>query len=224
MRESALRLGIELASTLTQEDVSAIRLIGHEEELQAGDTLAMQDEPATHIHILLSGVVKTYQINTAGQETVFRIHMSGSIIGLSTLTSSRRWDATSVAMEPCRTIVAAAPAFVTLLESRPDLSLKLLHLLVDRLSDMHYRIGEFLHQTVEQRIAQLLLALSRPDPNRASPADQAVLLTHEELAQMIHSRRQTVTSALSKFSRLGYVETAQRSLRILDREGLRSLL
>lgn len=221
MRESALRLGIELASTFSDEDVSAIRLIGHEDELQAGRVLATQDEPATHIHILLSGVVKTYQTNAAGQETVFRIHTSGSIIGLSTLTSSQRWDATSVAMQPCRTIVVASPAFVTLLETRPDLGLKLLHLLVDRLSDMHYRIGEFLHQTVEQRMAQLLLALSRPASKRASAS---VLLTHEELAQMIHSRRQTVTSTLSKFSRLGYVETAQRSLRILDREGLMGLL
>lgn len=224
MREFALRLGIELASTFSDDDVCAIRLIGHEEELQAGRILATQDEQATHIHILLSGMVKTYQTNAAGQETVFRIHTSGSIIGLSTLTSSQRWDATSVAMQPCRTIVVASPAFVALLETRPDLSLKLLHLLVDRLSDMHYRIGEFLHQTVEQRMAQLLLALSRPDSNRASASDQAVLLTHEELAQMIHSRRQTVTSALSKFSRLGYVETAQRSLRVLDHEGLMGLL
>lgn len=221
MREYALRLGIDLGSTLSQSEVAAICDIGKERLLDPGSILARQDEPANLLHLLQSGAVKTYQTHTDGRESVLRIHLTGSIIGLSSLTSSRRWDATSVAMKPCKAIAFSTKAFTGLLEHNPKLGLKLVRLLVDRLSDLHFRIGELQSQTVEQRLAYVLLSLSRPDPNQPNcPPEVAISLTHEELAQMINTRRQTVTSILTRFAHDDLLVSSNRLVRILDREGL----
>src|SRR5690606_4665551 len=107
------------------------------------------------------------------------------------------------------------------LEDRPALALKLITMLVDRLSDLHFRIGELQTQGVQQRLAYVLLSLSRSDPAEDDPEESAdINLTHEELSQMINTRRQTVTSALSRLAGQGLVASSNRLVRVLDRAGL----
>jgi len=225
MREYALRLGLDLGSTLSAPEVELICSIGTVRHFGRGAILARQEEPATDLHFLQSGAVKTYQTHANGSESVLRIHLTGSIIGLSSLTSRGRWDATSVALQASRTIRIAKPAFVKLLEDRPALALKLITILVDRLSDLHFRIGELQTQGVQQRLAYVLLSLSRSDPAQDDPDKSAdINLTHEELSQMINTRRQTVTSALSRLADEGLVEGSNRLVRVLDRAGLEQKL
>lgn len=93
------------------------------------------------------------------------------------------------------------------------------------MSDFHMRVGEISAHRVEQRLARALLSLSRPDTEiGAQGKGGSILLTHEELAQMINSRRQTVTAALSRFVEAGLVSHENRHLVITDRLGLRCLL
>lgn len=225
MREHTLNLDNDLGQILTHEDVTAIKTIGREAVYEVGDTIVGQYETATHVHVLISGLVKTYHVDAMGYETIIRIHMQGSIIGLSTLTSLQRFDAASLAIRRSRTIKVPTPAFLSLLEARPSLSVTLIRLLVARLSDMHFRIGTFQHQTVEQRLIHLLVVLSRPNPSTPRPFGRSLIpFTHEELAQMIHSRRQTVTTTLAGLAERKLVKTSQRSLVVLDRKALLNLL
>jgi len=223
MREYALRLGLDLGATLSPQEVELVRSHGTARQFERGTVLARQDSPATYLDFLLSGAVKTYQTHASGRESVLRIHLAGSIIGLSSLTSSGRWDATSVALKASRTIRISRADFVALLESRPALGLKLISLLADRLSDLHFRIGELQAQAVQQRLAHVLLSLSRADPDDPRGGGD-IPLTHEELSQMINARRQTVTSALSRFAEEGLVAGSNRMVRVLDRDGLENKL
>jgi len=225
MREYALRLGLDLGSTLSPPEIELVRAVGTATQFERGAILARQESPATHLHFLLSGAVKTCQAHASGGESVLRIHLAGSIIGLSSLTSRGRWDATSVALKASRTIRIPKAVFIRLLEDRPALALKLVTLLVDRLSDLHFRIGELQTQGVQQRLAYVLLSLSRSDPIEDDPEAAAdIHLTHEELSQMINTRRQTVTSALSRLADEGLVESSNRLVRVRNRAGLEKKL
>jgi CRP-like cAMP-binding protein len=223
MREYALRLGIDLGSTLSQPETELLAGAGVERQVDTGTILHRQDEPADCLHYLISGMVKTYQVHASGYESVIRIHLAGSFIGLSSLTSRGHWDATSVAQKPSRLIMISKPRFLRLLEENSSLSIKLVQLLVDRLSDLHFRIGELQTQSVEQRLAYALLSLSRADPNGNFENERvAISLTHEELAQLINTRRQTVTSVLRRFTELGYVSRSLRCIEVISPGGLQS--
>jgi len=220
MREYALRSGIDLGSVLSPHEVAIIRGAGVERHFVPGDTLQQQDEPVSHLHLLLSGRVKTYLIHTDGQESVLRIHLAGSLIGLSALTSRRRCDASSITL--CRSTASCIKRadFVRLLEKHPELGIKLVHLLVDRLSDLHFRITELQARSVEHRLAHALLSLSRPDPDTDVPARGFVSLTHEELAQLINTRRQTVTAILGRFAQAGWIARSSRRIDVVDASAL----
>lgn len=224
MREYALRLGIDLDSSLSAAETNLLANVGTHRYV-AGDTVILrQDDPADCIHCLVSGTVKTFQTHASGHETVLRIHLPGSIIGLSCLTSRGHWDATSVTLTPSHLLKLSKTAFLKLLEENSSLGIKLVRLLLDRLSDLHFRIGELQAQTVEQRLAYALLSLSRKDPNIDGRHERVgIVLTHEELAQLINTRRQTVTSSLRRFAALGLIRRSARPIDVISPEGLRKL-
>ena len=225
MREYALRLSLNLDSSLTREEFAKLCRIGKPKAFAPGSQLAVQDETVNALHLIQTGAVKTYQTHANGNESLLRIHLAGSIIGLSSLSSRRRCDATSVTLTPTQAVRIPINALVELLEQDPGMSMKLIRLLIDRLSDLHFRIGELQTLTVEQRLAYVLLSLSRPDPNEPAIASrEPISLTHEELAQMINSRRQTVTSTLTKFSNEGLLVCSNRTVKLLDCIGLEKKL
>lgn len=224
MREYALRLGIDLGSTLSKSEAQMLASAGVERHVDCRAMLHRQDDPANCLHYLISGAVKTFQTHADGQESVLRIHLPGSLIGLSSLTSRGHWDAHSIALKPSRLIKISKPCFLRLLENNSSLSIKLIRLLVDRLSDLHFRIGELQTQTVEQRLGYALLSLSRADPNKRQATGRVgISLTHEELAQLINTRRQTVTSALRRFAELGLITRSARCIEVLSPGGLQRL-
>src|SRR3569623_668320 len=217
MREYALRLGIDLGSSLSSAETRLIASAGTERYVDSETIILRQDAPAACIHYLLSGTVKTFQTHASGQESVLRLHLPGSIIGLSCLTSRGVWDATSIALKPSHLLKLTKASFLRLLEDNPSLGIKLLRLVVDRLSELHFRIGELQTQTVEQRLAYALLSLSRNDPSKPTSQERAgIFLTHEELAQMINTRRQTVTSTLRRFAEMGLIKRSARSIDVIS--------
>lgn len=143
---------------------------------------------------------------------------------MSCLTSRGHWDAFSVTLKPSRLLRLSKTSFLKLLEEHSSLGIKLLRLVVDRLSDLHFRVGELQTQTVEQRLAYALLSLSRSDPNKsASQQRVGISLTHEELAQLINTRRQTVTSTLARFAESGFITRSSRSIDVVSPSGLQKL-
>jgi CRP-like cAMP-binding protein len=224
MREYALRLGLDLGSSFSKSEAQLIASVGAERYVDCETIIHRQDDPANCLHYLISGKVKTFQTHACGQESVLRIHLPGSLIGLSSLTSRGRWDATSITLKPSRLIKLSKTSFIELLEKNSALSIKLVRVLVDRLSDLHFRVGELQTQTVEQRLAYALLSLSRVDPTNNKTTERVVIsLTHEELAQLINTRRQTVTSALREFTDLGLITRSVRSIEVVSPSGLQRL-
>ncbi len=224
MREYALRLGMDLASTLSKAETEVLAQAGTERWVPPGTILQRQDDPANYLNYLRSGMVKTCQVHASGYETVLRIHLAGSLIGVSSLNSRGHLDATSVTLKASRLITLSKPRFLRLLEKHPGLCIKLVGLLADRLSDLHFRIGELQGQPVEQRLAYALISLSRAAPDDKNKSRRTgISLTHEELAQLINTRRQTVTSTLRRFAELGYVSRSLRCIEVVSPKGLRRL-
>jgi CRP-like cAMP-binding protein len=225
MREYSFGTALDLDPVLPPEHVSRVTASGTRRRFARNEAFYRQGEPATHVFLLLSGRVKTALVNSAGQEAVLRIHLPGSLLGLTVLTSARRRDASAVAIEPAEAAMVGREAFLALLRQDAELGVSLMQLLLDRMSDFHFRVGELQANSVEQRLARALLSLARPDPV-AAPKDRplGVALTHEELAHLINTRRQTVTAILSRFAEAGLITKEGRRILIADPRSLAALL
>lgn len=225
MREYNLHIELSLESAFLPQQIERLARTGANRQLAAGEILYHQGNPANHIYLLRQGRVKTFMVNSGGQEALLRIHLSNSLLGLTALTSAQMRDASAIAIEASQLVAIRRDELVSLLKTDMEFGTCLIQLLLDRLSDFHMRVGEISTNRVEQRLARALLSISRPDTEiGARDNGGCVSLTHEELAQMINSRRQTVTAALSRFVQAGLITYKDRHLVITDRTGLKGML
>jgi CRP-like cAMP-binding protein len=83
-----------------------------------------------------------------------------------------------------------------------------------RLMEAENRLERMAYSTISSRLAALLLELSGDD------GDLVVYATHQELADMLGTWRETISKTLQDFRRRGLVASGRRKLTLLDREGL----
>jgi CRP-like cAMP-binding protein len=225
MRELSIGVIEELTPTLVPAQVERLCQIGVELTCERGEIIYRQGEPARHIFLLLKGEAQSTLLNSAGHETLLRIHLPGSILGLTSLATVPWRDASAKANQPSLLAKVSAKAVRSLILTDRELGLSLIRLLVDRMRDFHFRVADLQAQSVEQRLARVLLAVSRRDKAiEDCGARPEVQLTHEELAQLVNSRRQTVTAILGRFAQAGYISKSGRRLFINDVAGLSSLM
>lgn len=221
MREYAIGTTVGLKASLTPACIAEIEANGTAKLYLPEDRLYFQGEPAQSIYLLQTGRVKSVFADRGGNEALLRIHLPGSVLGLTALGSAKVRDATAMAIDPVSVVEIDSARFEQMIRQGGDLAAGLVQLLIDRMCDFHHRVGEFYTLPVEYRLALALLAISRPDPSgHDDPVSLDIPLTHEELAQLIGSRRPTVSTILASFRKAGLIARSGRATRIEDRGGL----
>ncbi len=224
MREYSIGAPLGLEPIMPVSLAGRLTGAGTRKSFARGEVIYRQGEKANHIHLLLSGRARTILTGPQGQEALLRIHLPHNILGLTALASTRVRDADAIADEPAVTSMIARARLLALMRDEPRLAEHLLELLVNRMTDFHYRVGEMLPQSVEQRLARALLALSQPDPAAADKGRRnEITLTHEDLANLLNTRRPTISAAINRFAEAGLIRKTGRKLTIADAGALAAL-
>ncbi len=221
MREYSIGVPFGLEPVIPTDLIERISRAGQEKRFVKNDTIYRQGESADHIYLLHSGRVKTVLVTPNGQEALLRIHLPRNILGLTALATNPVRDGNAVALEAIETSEIARGDLYALMRTEHDLAEHLIRLLVSRMTDFHYRVGEMLTQPVEQRLARALVALSQPDPASSNGSVRNdITLTHEELANLLNTRRPTISAAINRLSESGLVRRSGRRLSVSNLEGL----
>lgn len=221
MREYSLGTLVDIDATLAAEHVSLLLRAGTRLHLRRGDVIYRQGDAADHVYFLVGGKVKSALVGDSGSESLLRLHLPHSLIGLTALGTQPVRDADAIAVSDVELARISRTTFLALLQAEPDLARRVIGLLVDRLRDFHHRVGDFLVLSVERRLARALLSLSRSDPDADEGATrQAVRLTHHELATLLNTRRPTVTALLRRFEKAGLIAREGRALMVRDEAAL----
>lgn len=225
MREYSFGIPQDLECRLGDESIARFVAAGTAVRLTPGQFLYRQGEPAADVYLLATGSMKSFIVDPVGNETVLRIHLARSVLGLTAMASEPWRDASAIALEPSEAVGISRQRLQNLMADYPAIGIELLQLLVDRMRDFHFRVGILHAESVEQRLARILIALSRRDPVRGTDgATVPLALTHQDLADMISTRRQTVTQMLGRFTAAGLIERCGRQLRIIDPTGLAAIV
>ena len=96
--------------------------------------------------------------------------------------------------------------------------------LILRRKDLETSVEQLIFKDVGAKLAELLLASARSTASTTSAAPVVGLkITHQEMANLIGSTRETVSLTLSQFKRKGLIQTEGRKVILADPEGLRAL-
>ena len=100
-----------------------------------------------------------------------------------------------------------------LLASIPTISKNFIRLLSKRLAKVEREFGDFGHTWSYHRLAMILLQLCE-EHGKETPKGTVIplRLTHEDLANLIGTTRETVTTQMIRFRRMGIVKSQDRFL------------
>lgn len=176
-----------------------------------GKVLFAEGEPARGVYILRTGRATVSMSSSEGRIFIPRVAQSGDVLGLNSVLRSSSYDATVKTLEPCRTDFIPRTELLELIQNSHAGAHAVLKILSHELSELAERTRSLLlPQTASARLARLLLEWSRKSPR----IDR--VFTHEEIAQMICSSRETVTRLLAGMSRRKIIQITSDTIEIRD--------
>ena len=187
-----------------------------------GSVLFAEDEPARGVYILRTGRAAVSISSSEGRIVILRLARPGDVLGLNAALRSSTHDATVKMLEPSRVDFIPRANLMGLVENSEAGALAVMKLLSRELVELTERVRSLLlPQTARARLAQLLLHWSNdPQGNTSRPRVINKLFTHEEVAQMIGSSRETVTRLLTNLSQCQIIHVTSDSILIRDRAAL----
>lgn len=202
----------ELFQGISEQDLQKISRVSVERSYRKGTAIFSRGDPSDSLYIVKNGKVRMEFLSGKGTEAILHILNPGAIFGELLLSEERR--ALSAVAATDSTIIAIQKAsLVELLASIPAMSRNFIRILSRRLAKVEKEFGDFSHTWSYHRLAQVLLRLCDEHGKVTSEGTEISLrLTHEDIANLIGTTRETVTTQLSRFRRMKLVSTQGRNI------------
>lgn len=170
------------------------------------------------LFILKKGDVSLYRINPEGKKLVLSRLGAGSIFGEMTVMGQRMHGSYAEAASDCLICIMNKSEVEKLLLKNPRIAVRLAESLGHRLAETEARLEDMAFKRVSGRLAALLLRLAGDRDWRGRPVING--LTHQQLAEVVGSYRETVTLTLNVFRDSGCISIGRRKVIIVDEHQL----
>lgn len=190
-----------------------------------GLVLFREGELPEGVHIIESGKASLYATSSAGKTLIIKIAESGEFLGLNAVILGKPYLFSAKVMEPSRVAFVRRDEFLEFLDQSPAAASLVMHQLSANYYDAQKELRSLnLTSNTAQRIARLLVGwIGESNVNGDDEVWVKMDLTHDEIAQMIGSSRETVSRILSRLTRTGVIEGKGHVLRVPSVARLRQL-
>ncbi|MCX7668973.1 MAG: Crp/Fnr family transcriptional regulator [Anaerolineae bacterium] len=203
----------EVLIELREDDPEFKRaLVAH--SFRAGQTVAEPDVLSRNLFTLMKGRVQLIREGPNGRRLAIATLGPGAVFGEGALLGAVDWSVKAVALTDCIVWMVPAPQAEALAFRHPVLSWGLLQTVGQRLAQVENRMEEVAYKRLPERLAGLLLELA--NGNR-----QIRGTSHQSLADMLGTYRETISAILRSFKDEGLVELGYRKIELRDVQRLR---
>ncbi len=165
-----------------------------------GSTLFMQGQNANGVYVLCQGRVKISTCSRDGKVIILHIAEPGEVLGLSSVVSNSVHIGTAEVLESCQVNFVKNDDFISFLRQNTEACLSAVKQLGQNYQTAYLQICSLgLSNSVSDRLATLFLAWCKANCDNHDQIHLKVAYTHEEIAQMIGTSRETVTRLLKDF-------------------------
>jgi CRP/FNR family transcriptional regulator len=215
---------VDILASLTPEEIERLALLSASVHLGAGETFAL-DEERRALLLLASGWVRVREPNAAGPGLTISMVEDPTVVTQTGFAVRPSRAEVVEALEPSVLRVLEWEVFEDVVRRNPEVGVKTIRLLGERLSTCEGRLSDLVRKEVPARLATLVLGLSEHQGVVTAEGDRIILTryTHQVLASMVGSNREAVTRAFRKLKEAGAVETEGRRIYVTDADALERL-
>ena len=222
--EEKLRLlsMMDILEPLSREEIKELSRRVPDTHFQRGQILYTPHEKNEVLFMLKKGRVRIYRVSTDGREFTLAVMGAGMVFGEMSLTAQRLENAHAEAMEPVIVCKMGRLDFEQLVMDKPQVGLKLISVLSERLFLAEDRMEDIALKEVPTRLASFLLQLIESEGVVTRDGYKVpARYTHRQVATMIGSKRETVTKAFTLLQQVGAVELKRRRIHVKNLETLK---
>ncbi len=192
-------------------------LFEREEHFQRYEPVFYMGEPADHVYLVKEGKVKLSRISPSGKEKVLDIFEPGEIFGELSLFADEVRSDQAIAMEDVRIAAVGKDVLLGLLRQKPSIAIDLLKLISGRLAEAQDQIETLSFDKTSERLAKTLLRMGEDHGHWDIDGRLKIhhSYTHEELAQIIGTSREIISSAMASFQKEGYIKYKRKNIEII---------
>jgi CRP/FNR family cyclic AMP-dependent transcriptional regulator len=190
--------------------------VGVHSEVAAGTTIFYEETPVSSVYVVCLGRVKLSATSQQGKALILKIALPGDVLGLSAAVSGSRYEVTAEAIEPTRLKSVPRDEFLAFLRRHGEASMHATHALSEEYRTAFFDVRRLaLSASAASRLASLLLEWGRAAAYGKVEMRFTMALTHEDLASMIGTSRETVTRILGRFKRDKLIQMRGATILIL---------
>lgn len=209
---------------LSPEELADFDRLGVQMTVPKGAVLFHEDDPSASVAVICSGQVKLSCSSREGKTMIVKIAMPGDVLGLGAVISGSRYEVTAEALEPVSLKSMGREEFLRFLDRHGEASMHAARSLSEE-----YRTAFFdarrlaLAPSAAGRLASVLLDWARMYAGSGPELRFPMALTHEELASLAGTSRETVTRLFSRFRREKLIQVKGSSITILKPDQLEAM-
>ncbi|HEX8818141.1 MAG TPA: Crp/Fnr family transcriptional regulator [Terriglobales bacterium] len=190
-----------------------------------GAVLFVEGQSSRGVYIICSGRIKLSTSTRDGKTLILHIAKAGELLGLHATVSGRPYDLTAETLQPCQLDFIKRDDFLEFLQSHGDACLNAAKALSENCQDAYEMIRSLaLSHSVSEKMARLLLEWASTGENAKEGIRIKISLTHEEMAQLIGTSRETVSRVLSDFRQKQLAQVRGSTIVIPDRTALERMI
>ncbi|HEV2721196.1 MAG TPA: Crp/Fnr family transcriptional regulator [Thermoanaerobaculia bacterium] len=215
-----------LFCNMSVNSIAAVDAIKFTGVYPKGSLLFVEGEMPRGIFILCSGRAKLTTSSTEGKTLIVKIAEPGEVLGASATILGKPYEVSAETIEPAQLNFIKRDDFLKLLGTNAEACMHTAQQLSEKYHSAQREIRSLgLSQTTSEKLAKLLLDwCARGGEQTSKGIRLKVLLTHEEIAQMIGTTRETVTRLLSDFKRKKIIEMKGSSVFVLEKDSLETMV
>jgi CRP-like cAMP-binding protein len=208
---------VDIFRDLSPAEMDAIAAAAPMKTYHAGELLYSPHNPVETLFILKRGRVRVFRVSADGRVLTTAIITPGTIFGEMVLLGQHMYDNFAEALDETVVCVMSTADVHRFLLSDPRIAARIAEILGKRLVEMERRLSDSVFKSVPQRVASTLITLAGQNRRRGLPSrGPVVALTHEQVAALAGTSRETATKVLGDFADRGLIRLARGRITLVD--------
>ncbi|MEA2490412.1 MAG: family transcriptional regulator, cyclic receptor protein [Acidobacteriota bacterium] len=210
---------------MAAEPVAALDSMKFTGAYPKGALLFVEGEQPRGVFVLCRGQAKLTTTSSDGRTLIVKIANPGEILGVSAAILGRPYEVSAETLAASQVSFVRRDDFLRFLNAYSEACMHTAQQLSEKYEGAQREIRSLgLAHTTSEKLARLLLGWSKDGESTAEGTRMQVLLTHEEIGQMIGTTRETVTRLLSDFKRKKLISVKGSSLFILAAQRMQDMV
>jgi CRP/FNR family transcriptional regulator len=222
---SRLLARVPLFADLAPTDLEQLAQVAVPRSYEPGEIVFREGDSGDTCYVVRTGSVRVTRRHSDGRVITLAELRPGAIFGELAMFGGETRSASVEALAPTRALAILAGDMRRLMVRHPDIAVKMLEGLANRLRAANERIARQSFQTVAGRVASALLGqVEARSADGVLDRDVLIRATQAEIAQLAGASRESASRFLAKLERAGLITTGRGKVIVHEPDSLRNYI